>query len=68
MSETARCLNPDCRRELTDPASRARGFGPRCWEKRQPQPVGAIIRRLPMLRGRGEPNPDQLELEEAADD
>lgn len=29
-----RCLNPDCRRPLKDPASRRRGFGRKCWEDR----------------------------------
>ncbi|MFH8813105.1 DUF6011 domain-containing protein [Streptomyces hygroscopicus] len=24
------CRNPQCRRELTDPASRLRGYGPEC--------------------------------------
>lgn len=59
-----RCLNPACRRELTDPASRLRGFGPKCWRARQPQPIGAIIRNLPLLRRRGVgPIPGQQELD-----
>jgi GNAT superfamily N-acetyltransferase len=28
------CLNPDCQRPLSDPASRRRGFGRKCWEDR----------------------------------
>jgi hypothetical protein len=31
--QVRRCL--DCRRELTDPASIARGFGPDCWASRR---------------------------------
>lgn len=59
-----RCLNPDCHRPLKDPASRRRGYGRTCWEARQPQPIGAIIRNLPMLRrGKGEPIPGQDEID-----
>jgi hypothetical protein len=58
-----RCLNPACRRELLDPESRLRGYGPRCWEARQPQPLGAIIRQLPIARRAAEIVPGQMELD-----
>lgn len=58
-----RCLNPSCRRELTDPASRRRGYGRKCWEARQPQPLGAILRQLPIARRALERVPGQMELD-----
>jgi hypothetical protein len=58
-----RCLNPACRRELTDPASRLRGYGPKCWEARQPQPIGAILRQLPIARRAAGHVPGQLALD-----
>lgn len=58
-----RCLNPACRRELTDPESRARGFGPRCWEARRPKSLGTILRTLPIARRAAEHVPGQQEIE-----
>lgn len=35
-AEQVRCRG--CRRELHDPVSRARRYGPGCWERRHPAP------------------------------
>jgi uncharacterized protein DUF6011 len=63
MTETKRCLNPDCRRELTDPVSKRRGYGRKCWEDRRPQLIHAFGRQLSIARRAAEVVEGQLELD-----
>ena len=62
---TTRCLA--CHRPITDP-KRYGGFGPKCWQARQPQPLGAILRQLPIARRAAEHVPGQLAFDEEVTD
>lgn len=68
MAETKRCLNPDCRRELTDPVSKRRGYGRKCWEDRRPQLAGTITRQLSIARRAAEVVDGQLAFDEEPSD
>lgn len=63
-----RCLNPSCRRKLTSEESQERGYGSDCWKARQPQRLGAILRRLPVARRAVEQVAGQLAFDEEAPD
>ncbi len=38
-----RCLRPACRRKLTNPASRERGYGPVCWRRMRESAIADAI-------------------------
>lgn len=63
-----RCLNPDCRRQLTDPASKRRGYGRKCWDDRHPRPGGTITRHLSIARRAAEVVDGQLAFDEELPD
>lgn len=60
MIAAAECRK--CHRPIAD-AKKYHGYGPRCWRAVQPQPLGAIIRALPIARRAAEHVPGQLELD-----
>jgi hypothetical protein len=64
MTETERCLNPGCRRELTDPVSKRRGYGRKCWEDRRPRLLSAVVRQSPISRRSAEVVDGQLAFDE----
>lgn len=57
-----RCRNPACRRLLTDPRSRALGYGPDCAQAAGLIPPRAPAAPLPRPTPSGQPGPDLLAL------
>ena len=58
LAPSSRCRNPLCRRLLTDPESKRRGFGPDCWE----QIYGPVESLRHAQAWSGEPQLDLLDL------
>lgn len=65
VTETAECRA--CHRPIADVAAAKKrdGLGPKCWRKRQPVPIGALVPRVvaSIRRRAGEIVPGQQEIE-----